>query len=721
MRRPRVLRRLLVAALAALLAATSPLLAAVPGAAATPGVWGVQQATYVDGTVCSNAGTTSPLASWNFGDPSLDFLLTSVTSTGVSDSALLPQAGAPGRTVAPLTPGQFGMAQTDIATFAALISLLGSGPDPDAAETASAILQTSDPGAVPTCVPAAAAQALEAQAAHLAGPYTITVTPATSPVQAGAASSVTVRVTNAQGQPVPNVAVTLSSTAPLFNGGTAAAGRTGGTGLAQVSFTAPQDPTLTSATITASAAVSVGLEAVTVSADAGQQYASAVYADPPTTFQGSVSLPVSQGAKPVLTSKLSTTAISTGTSLSLAVELTGMFGHAGQATFSVAGPLKLDPSKLCGGLGPASFRGAGAAAHSQVSVVGDSDLTGGQWQPSAAGCYLFSSAVITSNATPQASANGPPTVITVVDTTAAATPDHSVIGPAGQVTTTVQVAHSYQRAGALATTLVGPITPGDGNCVGADWSKAPTAALPVAKTAGDGSYAVTTGPLRKVGCYQLHSALQLAVSPTATATVPFTFANPAGIVYVLSPTVSAAADVTSVASPATVNASVTVQNTFGQSGHVTLQMYQVPDDEFACRRADFGHAALLGEGPPAAITGDGSVDVTSGPTPKLGCYALVPKLVMDANASVVATGSPNTSDTVLAGVGLTPPPPRQVARASQSLLGTYITLAVFLLLLMITALGVFRYVNRAYAHEGEDEDRRSPIGSRLAGLFADRG
>ena len=723
MRRPGSARRVLRAPAVAIAGLAVVVLASpTAGSAATPGVWGVGQTAYVDGTVCTVGNTTSPLVSWNFGDPSVDFLLTSVTSNGISDSALLPQSGTPGRQVAPISAGQFGFGPSDIATFAALISLFGSGPDPDAAETASAILQTTDGGAVPDCISPTAALDLKAAAARLAGPYTVTVTPASAIAPAGGSSSVSVRVTNSIGQGVPNTAVGLSSTAPLFDGLTTTTGRTDASGVAKVAFTAPQDSTLTSATITATAAVSVGLEGVTVDSGFGQHYASAVYADPPTVYQGAVTIPISQGAMPVLTSKLSATAITTGATLSLAVQLTGMFGHAGQAAFTIAGPLKLDPTTLCAGDTAKSFASTGTAAHSSVDVVGDSALTGGQWQPTSPGCYLVSSTVVTTNATPQASARGPQTVITVLDTVAAATPDHTVIGPSGTVATSVAITHSYARPGVVATSVVGPIDPGNGDCTGADWSKAPTVVVPSTKTTGDGTYQIATGALAKTGCYQLHSTLQLTVSGSAKATVPLTFTGASNMIYVLQPTVSAAADVTSVASPAPVRTTVTVQNTFGQPGHVTLQMYLEPDDHFACRRVDFTHAPISGTGAPVPITGDGTVTVNSGATPKLGCYALVPKLVMDENSAVVATGSPSGSDTILAGVGLAPPVPRAAEKVSRSLLSTWITLGVSLALLFATSFGVIRYVQRTYQNDGDgdEDDRPSPLGARFGGLFTDR-
>jgi hypothetical protein len=698
------------------------LLAPTAGSAATPGTWGVQQATYVDGMVCSNGSVTSPLAAWNFGDTGLDFLLDPVTSSGFTDSALLPQPGSPGRLVTPVSPGQYGMGSAaDVATYAALISVFGTGPDPDAAEVARAILDNAGAGAVPNCVSAAAAQSLVTEAARLAGPYTVTAAPATSPAAAGGAGVLNVRVTNSFGQPVPGAAVAASSPVPIFAGGAAtAAAATDATGTAHVPFTVPQDNTLASVPITATAAVSVGLEAVTAGGVFGQRYASAVYADPPVDYSANVTLPISQGAAPVLTSGLGSTAITQGTALALSEQLTGMFGHTGHVTFTITGPLKLDPTTLCMKITAASFAAnTPTAATSNLDVIGDSVITGGNWQPTTIGCYLLKTVIATTNATPPATAAAKPAVLTVLDTKAAATPAHIVFGPGGAVSETVQVTHSYQRPGTLSTRILGPITPGNGDCRGADWSKVKPATIAPTNTTGDGNFTIATGALPKVGCYQLQTALVLAIAPHLTARVPLTSSAVNGVFYVLQPTVTAAAQATSVVSPASVHVAVTVLNTFGLAGQVRVRMLHTVADQFGCRQADFSHATVVATGAPVPTSGDGTVTATSAATSALGCYALVPTLVMDANSTVTATGTPTSDNVVLAGVGLAPPAARVPPRVSRSLLGMYVALAVFLLLLMVTAFTVFRYVTQTYRNDGDDEDdgRPSPLGSRLASLF----
>jgi hypothetical protein len=108
-------------------------------------------------------------------------------------------------------------------------------------------------------------------------------------------------------------------------------------------------------------------------------------------------------------------------------------------------------------------------------------------------------------------------------------------------------------------------------------------------------------------------------------------------ILVLAPTLTAALPVTSVVSPASVSAKVSVEGTFGQPAHVTVDLMYVPMDRLGCDHADFTHAVLLDSGSSTAVTGDGSISVATGATSKLGCYAPVERLVLDSNQAVTAS------------------------------------------------------------------------------------
>ena len=97
---------------------------------------------------------------------------------------------------------------------------------------------------------------------------------------------------------------------------------------------------------------------------------------------------------------------------------------------------------------------------------------------------------------------------------------------------------------------------------------------------------------------------------------------------------------------------------------------------------------------------------------------MVPKLVMDGNPAVTVTGTATDDNVVLAGVGLAPPIARAPAGVSRSLVGSYITFGVFLLLLMVLSLAIFRHILHEYRNDGDEDSRPSPSGSRLGSLFS---
>ncbi len=127
--------------------------------------------------------------------------------------------------------------------------------------------------------------------------------------------------------------------------------------------------------------------------------------------------------------------------------------------------------------------------------------------------------------------------------------------------------------------------------------------------------------------------------------VPFIGDNPGdsstagATVMVLAPTLSTVLPVTSVVSPASVSTKVSVQGTFGQAAHVSVDLMYLPMDPLGCDHADFTHATLLNAGATVAVGGDGSYDVATGATSKLGCYAPVEHLVLDSNQSVRASSA----------------------------------------------------------------------------------
>lgn len=691
---------------------------------AAPGTWGANGSTYLNGTVCTDGTSSSPLASWAFGDTPPEYLLTAVSSDGVTDSDNLPMLGTPGRLVAPLTPGHFGFATAQaISDYAALLSTDTTAAD--AAAVARAVLAKSDPAQAPNCVTTKTAAPLITKTDSLAGPYVITLTSSANPDLITTAEKLSVLVTNTAGTPVPGVTVAITSSAPVFAGSAVSiAAVTDATGTAIVPFTAPDDPTLAKISFAATASVSVGLESVTVPPPVGSPagtpsgYANAVFAAPPTVYTGKLTLPIVLTAKPVLTATVPASAVEAGTAVKYGATLTGMFGHSGQAAFTVAGPVALDPTALCAKLTTASFtKTTPVASNAMIDVHADAPIAAGTWTPTAPGCYQITASVVTSDATPKATAKAAPITVTVLDTTATVTPTHTVYGP-GLTTASVVLTHSYGVAGTITDTVQGPMTPGDGNCTTLNWSKSPllsASETQATDTHGDGTYPVNVATLIQPGCYKVTTTLTLPVGPTATITIPVAQAAGSDITYVLAPTVSTQEDVTSVVSPATAGTHVTVLNTYDQPGHLSTQMYRVPADEFGCRTVDFTNmsgASPIATGKPVAFTSDGTIAVQSGITPKLGCYALVTKLVMDNNTSVTAVDVPSQDDIILAGLSDIPAKLAiaPAGASSNDTMRTELAFGIAFLLIFGAALGVIIWAFKSRDNKPDPTPATTPTG-----------
>jgi hypothetical protein len=158
-----------------------------------------------------------------------------------------------------------------------------------------------------------------------------------------------------------------------------------------------------------------------------------------------------------------------------------------------------------------------------------------------------------------------------------------------------------------------------------------------------------------------------------------TTAAPATLL-VLAPTVNETTDQIWSISPASVSTHVSASGTFGQPAHVAIQMMYVQGSPFGCRTVDWHDALLNTTGPPVAVPADNAtIVVPSGRTPKLGCYAPVPRLTMDANPAVVALGPlGSANDIISAGLDANAKPVLLTkTTTSTSDTNVYVTAAVF--------------------------------------------
>lgn len=614
----------------------STLLVTAPGAAAS-GLWGAGDYPYVAGQVCTTGPLSAPLTSWDVGGAGPGYLVAPLTSNGVQDSGAPPLSSAGVQQQTSVTPGTDGFtSDADIGAYAALLAGVGTtGSDQQVAEVAGLVMTHAGASGAPSC--GGDGSALLRQAAATAGPYTVTVSPPSTPAVLGTPATVVATVHGGQGQPVAGLTVSFNADGATLTNATVV---TDASGRAGTTITVPTSSPAASAEVTASVQGVVGLQQVTVTATPSATNPSgasvaAIAPTPATTVTASAAIPIDQTASPVLTAGGSVPAVAIGGSLHPTATVTGMRGHSGTLAFTIYGPARADSAGNCDGVRLSSSAPV-AATTDVVPLVGDQTVTASTWTPTTAGCYAVQAGLQTTNATPAVKAvsdvAAPAALVTVLPVTAQVTPAHTLVGQ-GPQQATLAIHEAGGAAGSVQASLLGPLPPtSSGSCAGRDWSNAATVRTVQATSHGDGTIPLATGPVTSAGCYAW------------TATVGLTFgdgqvpvaAAPA-TVLLITPSVSLTSDQIWSVSPNPVGTHVTVIGTYGLPAHVAVRMAYAPDPLTGCRAADWAHAPLLSTGPSVAVRGS-SAAVPSGATPKYGCYQPVPHLTMDANPAITASG-----------------------------------------------------------------------------------
>jgi hypothetical protein len=693
---------------AAVVAAAAGAVLALPVAAtaAAPGTWGAGHYRYADGTVCRDGDTTAPLASWPLAGGSTGYLTREVTSTGTIDSAAppVPAAGPPAAPVE-VAPGDGFAAEADIAAVAYLLS---EGHRP-AGETAAAVLTQTDPGGLPACADRAAALAALADARRRAGPYDVRVVAGPGRARPGHPVPVAAIVRTAAGTPVAGAPVTFTAGSADVQPATAVTDRTG-RAHATVAVSSAAEPTVT---VTAATEVATGLQQATVTATRSATNPTgdsvpAVYAAPPSRFEGSAELSVDQSAHPQVSTALASRLVRTAKPFTPQADITGLNGHTATVSFTLLGPRPLADRTLCGDTW--SARNSPAVATTSVTVTGDGRARGGSLTATTAGCYALQVRVATVDATPPAARSAPPVVLAALDTAVAGADDRPAVfaahGAKPRLTGTVQVTHDHRVSTDVQLTVTGPVNPKDGDCRGhaAAWRRAPTetVAADTRSTPGsaDGSTLRYSAPAPdEVGCYRVRPAVVLRADGNRLR-VPADQQRPA---YVLDPTVTAAVRQTWSVTPDPVPVQVDVAGLYGLPAHVRTVMYRTAPDPAGCTRATFRGTTQAATGPAATVpTRPGIVTVTlrSGPTPRVGCYAVVPELTVDAAPQVRVTG-PLGSDQARLIAGVDPDEHLRPAAAHRTT-GTGVAFLVAITALATVLLAVTARIGLiAYRSRGE--------------------
>jgi len=385
---------------------------------------------------------------------------------------------------------------------------------------------------------------------------------------------------------------------------------------------------------------------------------------PPEQVGDTLTAPVDQSAHPVLRTTLGEKSTSVGQQVHPSVVVTGMNSHSGTATFTMVGPLPINPNTFCSSVTPEAFAGAPVASTAKVDFTGDADVNAPAQRVNTAGCYAALVSVVTTNATPMATAISPPSApVTVVDTTAVLTvSNNGVAGGGAPLEAAVTVRNSHGIPARLTLSTLGPVTPtrSPASCADAAWATAARTTAPAPTLiSGDGVYKAAgdvnpVGATSARGCYQLSGVLDLIV-PGGTISVPV--ASPNAVAAVLAPGLAVKQVVTGVNSPAPTTADVTVVGTYGYKAQVFLDLHYSPVNATgsSCVGLDWSKTTVASTpAVPTEIVTDGTYRVASGPTAQIGCYAMAPRVVFTDNPNAVFTLVPaNQLVVILAGVGPT--------------------------------------------------------------------
>ncbi len=490
-----------------------------PAAQADPGAWGAGHAPYADGLVCGQGTRTTPLVSWPVGRGGTPgYLVRPIFTTGVADTGEPPLGG----TVTAVTPGAYGFTTpAQIAVYAALLHTYGAAGPSATASIAELVQEVSGGGNTSascygTTLDRAYTAALLSTSSQRVGPLRVStaINPAQLSLSRPATASAT--VTYASGAAAPGVTVTFTSPDATIDSRTAT---TDPAGTATTTLTAT-NPSLPAVHLMAAADSFTGLSVTT--APGGVP---ALSLSPPEQVSATLTAPVDQSARPMLRTALGEMSTSVGQQVHPGVVVTGMNSHSGTATFTMVGPLPINPNTFCSSTTPDAFAGAPVASTAKVDFTGDAGVNAPEQVVSTAGCYATLVSVVTTNATPMATAVSPPSApVTVLDTAAVLTvSNNGVAGGGAPLEAAVTVRNSHGIPARLTLSTLGPVTStrSPGSCADAVWAGVRrTTALESTLVSGDGVYKAASevnpagrrrlrGVISLVGCWTSSSPVVL--------------------------------------------------------------------------------------------------------------------------------------------------------------------------------------------------------------------
>jgi hypothetical protein len=337
-----------------------------------------------------------------------------------------------------------------------------------------------------------------------------------------------------------------------------------------------------------------------------------------------------------------------GITVSDSVQLGGLFGASGTASWSLLGPVPSPNGSDCTGV---VWAGAPVADSGTLPFNGAATYTTSSTRLAVAGCYSYietvpatsrSSAVTTQPGVAGETifvATNIPTMTTTAAPSGTASPgdpviDHVAVSGLGVVTTSL----SWQ--------FLGPVAAINGSCAGVTWSSAPVRGSGVISNVGDGTTDTPATPTTTVGCYSFAETLQSSAS-SKQVTSPAGQLSETVQVIAFTPGVDTTTSATSARVGNAVFDTVALTNMHGAAATMSWSLLgPVAPANGSCAGLNWNGAPTAASGT-VPVSGDGSYPTPAKVLTAAGCFTYVESLPATPTTAAVGTLPGLSAETTL--------------------------------------------------------------------------
>lgn len=365
-----------------------------------------------------------------------------------------------------------------------------------------------------------------------------------------------------------------------------------------------------------------------------------------------VGIEAPQTVTPTMSTAISDTAVTPGTSFSDTININGAANASGSDAWRLVGPV----APVDGSCASLDWSGAATAASGTITVNADGTYNTPTASPTAPGCYSYVDILTGSSWNQVNIAPGTTAETVLVAVPSLSTSISTASTTAGDsVKDTITVTGTDGHTGEIDWQLLGPVAPGsDGTCATADWSGAKTADSGTVVVFDDGAYTTTPTQLTKFGCYGYAATLS-GPEFGGTSTSPVGSADE--VVNVANQSLTTQISSGSIQTNGSVSDAVTVAGTGGRSGEVDWQLLGPVSagSDGTCATADWSSAPITDSGK-IAISADGTYTTPSTQLTGPGCYGYTETLTGSGYATGVVSSLGSSGEVVKVTDPVTPPP-----------------------------------------------------------------